>query len=126
MREFFKRYENFYKLILFFVFMGKGVHVLNSEDFDDFISEGIVLIDFYADWCGPCLMMGPIIDEVADKFEGKIKFGKINVDGNELLAAKYEVSSIPNFTIFKDGEVVEQFVGGRTADDMIEILEGFL
>lgn len=106
--------------------MSENVKVLNSESFDDFISEGIVLIDFYADWCGPCLMMAPILDEVADKFEGKIKFGKVDVSGNELLAAKYKVSSIPNFTIFKNGEVVEQFVGGRSPEDLSVILEKHL
>lgn len=106
--------------------MSDNVKVLSPEDFEDFTSEGVVLVDFYADWCGPCMMMGPIVDEVADNFEGKIKFGKLNVDGNEMLAGKYKVTSIPNFTIFKDGEVAEQFVGGRSVEDLTEILEKHL
>ena len=73
---------------------------LTSNEFESFIKEGIVLIDFFAEWCMPCLMMAPVIDELSEKFKGKIKFGKINVGENQQLAQKFNVSSIPNFILF--------------------------
>lgn len=85
---------------------------LTNGEFNDFIKEGIVLIDFFADWCMPCVVMGPIVDELAEKFKGKIKVGKVNIEDNSELAQRYNVASIPNFVVFKDGKVVEQFVGG--------------
>lgn len=99
---------------------------LTNGMFEDFVKEGVVLVDFFADWCMPCVMMGPIVDEMAEKFKGKIKIGKVNIDDNQELAKKHNVVSIPNFVLFKDGEVVEQFVGGMTADDFEERLKGFI
>ena len=92
--------------------MGK---VFTEANFD---AEGLksnttVFVDFWAAWCGPCQMMGPIVDEMAKKYEGKnIKIGKCNVDENGDIAAKYNVMSIPSFMVFKNGEVVDQIVGG--------------
>ena len=91
---------------------------LTNGKFDEFIKEGIVLIDFYADWCMPCVMMGPIVDEVAEKLKGKIKVGKVNVEDNQEIAQKFNVSSIPNFVLFKEGKVVEQFVGGMSEEEL--------
>lgn len=99
---------------------------LSKNSFDDFTKEGIVLIDFWASWCMPCLMMAPVIDEMSEKFEGKIKFGKVNVEDNQELASKFGVSSIPNFILFKYGKVVDQFVGGMTTEDIEEKLEKFV
>ena len=70
-----------------------------------------VLVDFWAPWCGPCQMMGPIIDELAKELEGKIKVGKVNVDENQEISAKYEIMSIPALKVFKGGQVVKEFVG---------------
>ena len=90
---------------------------LNKKEFDEFISKGFVLIDFYADWCMPCLMMSPVIDELSQKFKGKIKFGKINIEDNHAISQKFGVSSIPNFVVFKDGEKISQFVGGMSEEE---------
>ncbi len=102
------------------------VDELTNGAFDDFIKDGIVLIDFFADWCMPCVMMGPIVDEMGEKFKGKIKVAKVNVEDNNELAAKFQVSSIPNFILFKDGKKVEQFVGGISADEFENKLNSFL
>ena len=94
------------------------VQELTNGMFDDFIKEGVVLIDFFADWCMPCLMMAPILDEVGEKLQGKVKIGKIDVGENQDIASKFGVSSIPNFVLFKDGEVAEQFVGSMPAEEL--------
>jgi thioredoxin 1 len=90
---------------------------LTNGEFDSFIKSGIVLIDFFAEWCMPCLMMAPVIEELSDKFKGKIKFGKINVDENSRLAQKFDVMSLPNFILFKDGKASERFVGAIDLED---------
>jgi len=89
----------------------------NKEEFEEFISDGIVLVDFFADWCMPCLMMAPVIDDLSETFEGKIKFAKVNIDDNSDIARKFHVSSIPNFVVFKDGEPIEQFVGAISSEE---------
>jgi len=95
------------------------VKELTNGMFDEFIKEGVVLIDFSADWCMPCLMMAPVLEEIGGKLAGKIKIGKLDVGENQDIASKFGVSSIPNFVLFKDGEVAEQFVGSMP----IEVLE---
>jgi len=99
---------------------------LSKNGFDDFVKDGFVLIDFSADWCMPCLMMAPVIDELSEKFKGKIRFGKINVDDNQELAQKFNVSSIPNFVLFKNGKKVEQFIGAMNSEDFEQRLKGFV
>lgn len=86
-------------------------------------SDKLVLIDFYADWCGPCKMMSPIIDEIAEEVGNKIKVGKINVDENQELAMEYEVMSIPTIIILQNGEVKNSFVGAREKEEIISYLE---
>lgn len=85
-----------------------------------------VLVDFYADWCGPCKMMAPVIDKLATEYEGKVKLGKCNVDDNMELAQKYRISSIPNMKIFKGGEVVENIVGAQSEGALREKLDSVL
>ena len=102
------------------------VRELTKGEFGDFIKEGFVIIDFSADWCMPCVMMGPIFEDLSGKFEGKIKFGKINVEESPEIASKYGVSSIPNFVLLKDGEKVEQFVGSLSEEGFEEKLKSFL
>jgi len=102
------------------------VSELTNGEFNEFIKEGIVLIDFFADWCMPCVMMGPIVDEMSEKFKGKIKVGKVNIEDNQELAHKYGVSSIPNFIVFKDGKVEKQFIGAMDEESFEEKLNEVL
>lgn len=97
---------------------------INGENYEEEVvkSDKPVLIDFYADWCGPCRMMSPIIDEIAEEKSDTIKIGKVNVDENQDLAMKYGVMSIPTIAIIKNGEVEKTFVGVR---DKNEILGAF-
>ncbi len=86
-------------------------------------SDVPVLVDFYADWCGPCKMMGPVVEKLAEEMAGKAKVGKINVDDEGGLAQQYRVVSIPTFLIFKNGMVVETMVGAMSAVALKEKLE---
>lgn len=99
------------------------VEELTNGAFDDFIKNGVVLIDFFAEWCMPCVMMAPVIDELSEKFSGKIKFGKVNVSDNPEIASKFNVSSIPNFTVFKKGKVIGQFIGATSEEEFEEKLK---
>lgn len=90
---------------------------LTGKEFDSYIKKGVVLIDFFAEWCMPCLMMAPVIDELAEKYKGKVKFGKVNIDSEGKLANKYGIRSIPNFILFKDGEKIDQFVGAMSEEN---------
>jgi len=102
-----------------------NVPELTANEISDFVKQdGLVLIDFFAEWCMPCVMMGPIIDEMSEKFDSKIKFGKANIDECREFASKFNVSSIPNFILFKDGEKIDQFIGGMSEEDFEEKLSG--
>ena len=85
---------------------------LNKSNFETEVlkTKGVVLVDFYATWCGPCKMTGPIIERLAEEIK-EVKFVKVDVDQNQELSSQYQVFSIPTFLIFKDGQVVNQFVG---------------
>ena len=100
--------------------------VLNvtSENYESEVlkSEKTVLIDFYADWCGPCKMMSPVIDEIAEEMKETIKVGKINVDENQDLAMEYGVMSIPTIVILKNGEVQKTFVGVTDKEEIKQAL----
>lgn len=99
---------------------------LTKEKFNEFVKEGLVFIDFYADWCMPCVMMGPIVDDIAEKFKGKIKVGKVNIEDNQELAQKHSVSSIPSFFIFKNGKVIDQFMGSISEEELENKLNSHL
>ena len=86
-------------------------------------AEGKVLVDFYADWCGPCRMMSPVIDDIAKALDGKVKVGKVNVDSNQELAIKYDVMSIPTIMVFKNGKTIKTFVGITDKQELLEVLK---
>lgn len=102
------------------------VELSNEKEFGDFVKEGVVLVDFFAEWCMPCVMMAPVFEEVAGKFDGKIKFGKVNLEDSEELGQKFGISSIPSFILFKDGEVSERFEGSMTAEEFEDNLKRFV
>jgi len=106
--------------------MTENVTELSDKEFDNFTKEKVVLIDFYADWCMPCLMMAPVIEDIARKFKGKIKFGKVNIEDNQELAQKFRIVSLPTFMLFKDGKQADQFVGSRSIEDFEEKLKSLL
>lgn len=90
--------------------------MVNKFDGNNFEAEVLksdipVFVDFYADWCGPCKMMSPVIDKMAEEYAGRIKVGKVNVDDDSELAVRYGIMSIPNMVFFKNGEVVDRVVG---------------
>ncbi|MBU2524947.1 thioredoxin [Patescibacteria group bacterium] len=94
---------------------------------DTFASEvlekkGVVLIDFFAVWCGPCQMIAPIIDEIATEFEGRAGVGKVDVDASPDIAGKYGVMSIPTIIIFKDGEEFDKMVGAASKEKIVEAI----
>lgn len=97
--------------------------VLNESSFADEIKSWVVLVDFWAEWCGPCQMMIPILDELTGVMWDKAKVAKVNVDENPALAAQFRVMSIPTMIIFKDGKPVEQIVWVRQVSELKEILE---
>ena len=107
--------------------MSKEVE-LNEANFEAEVikSETPVLVDFWAEWCGPCRMMNPVIEGLATSFEGKVKIGKVNVDQNPDLSSKYGIQGIPSLLIFSKGELVKQLVGAQTEDKLKSELEAIV
>lgn len=96
------------------------VNQISEQNFETDVlkSDKPVIVDFYADWCGPCKMMSPVIDELSDKYKDKMNFCKCNVDDNENIAQKYNIMSIPAIFIFNGGEIVKKFVGAQSKKDL--------
>lgn len=105
--------------------MGKYIE-LNKDNFKDTIAEGVVLVDFWAPWCGPCKMIGPVIEELAGDFEGKAKICKVNTDEEQDVAIEFGIRSIPTIIIFKDGEIVDQMVGAASKQAFTDKLNSYL
>ena len=92
-------------------FTGKPI-ILTDSNFDSEISKHtLIVVDFWAPWCGPCRMVGPLIEELASEYSGKVAFGKLNVDDNRMVPSRFGVRGIPTLMVFKDGEAVDTVVG---------------
>lgn len=89
-------------------------------------AQGTVLVDFYADWCGPCKMMAPLVERMAEKYEGKMKIGKLNVDESMEISDRYKVRNIPTFIFFRNGEPVDTHIGGMSAAELEEKIQSYV
>lgn len=99
---------------------------INEKDFDNEIKKGLAVVDFFATWCGPCRMMGPILEEADKGLEGKVNFIKVDVDENEKLARKFGIMSIPTIIIFENGEQREKHIGLWQKEDMLDEIKSYL
>ena len=102
----------------------ESVLTLNKENFEQEIlnNKGVSLLDFWATWCGPCQVLNPVLERLADDFAGRVKIGKINIDENETLAASYGIRAIPALLFLKDGEVVDRVMGAESEDVLTQKL----
>lgn len=89
---------------------------LSEQNFTNEIGKGVTLVDFYADWCGPCRTLSPILEQVAKEMSGEAKIGKLDIDSAQNLAAQFQVTSVPTLILFKNGEEVDRIVGVRDAE----------
>lgn len=104
---------------------GEKIINLTKENFSQEVlnSDKLVLVDFWAQWCGPCRMVSPIIDELSEDYSERIKVGKINVDEQGELSAQYRVMSIPTIMLFKGGQMVDKVVGARSKDEFSRLID---
>ena len=106
--------------------MANGVTELNKDTFDAAIASGVALVDFWAPWCGPCKMQGPILEQIAPAFAGRATIAKFDVDSGRDIAVKYGIRSIPALLIFKNGELVERSVGAKPKPALAAMLDALL
>ena len=102
--------------------MSELITYLDSEHFEEKIKTGVTLVDFYADWCGPCRMLTPILETVAKDMQGKVTVAKVDIDQNQRVAGTYQVTSVPTMILFKDGKEMNRLVGLRDVDGVKKFL----
>ncbi|MGI5902043.1 MAG: thioredoxin [Desulfitobacteriia bacterium] len=104
---------------------GKNVRTFTAENWDTEVLQNkqTVLVDFWAEWCGPCRMIGPVIDELADEYAGRAVIGKLNVDEQSDVASKYGIMSIPTLILFKNGQIVDKIVGFKSKQDLMQVID---
>ena len=108
--------------------MAEGIVTLTTSTFDELVnsSETPIVVDFWAEWCGPCKMIAPILGEIAVEQAGKVTIAKLNVDENPDLAMKFNVMSIPTLLVFRNGEIVKRLVGAKGKGQLLQELDEFL
>ncbi len=108
--------------------MAEGVDILTDSTFDEEVAaaEVTMVVDFWAEWCGPCRMVAPLLDQIASENEGKIRIWKLNVDDNPAAARRYQVMSIPTMIVFKDGVAKKRIVGAKAKAALLSDLQEFL
>lgn len=102
--------------------MGEHMKKLTEDNFDKEIKEGVTLVDFYADWCGPCRMLAPVLEKVSKEVGAHASIGKLDIDRAQRIASSYQVTSIPTMILFKDGKEIGRLVGLRDADTIKEFV----
>jgi thioredoxin 1 len=108
--------------------MAAGIVTLSDSTFDEEVkgSDELVLVDFWAEWCGPCKMIGPTLEELARDYDGRLKVAKLNVDDSPDVARRFEVLSIPTIILFKEGEPVQRLVGAKGKGQLVQEIDQFL
>ncbi len=102
------------------------MQILNNKTFDNAIKEGIVVVDFFATWCGPCRMMAPILEDLQEELGDNVKIYKVDVDESEALARKFGIMSIPTIIIFENGQVRQKHIGLWQHDDALDTIKSYL
>lgn len=97
--------------------------IITKNEFDAVVGKGVVLIDFFATWCGPCKMLGPVLEEVATELQGSVEIAKVDVDADGELAMKFNIMSVPTMIIFKDGHPVKQLQGFMAKAQLIKAIQ---
>jgi thioredoxin 1 len=105
--------------------MSANIVNLTSETFDSEIKKpgSPILVDFWAEWCGPCRMVAPVLEQLASEYSGRVRVGKVNVDEQSALASKYGIQSIPTLLLFKEGKVVDSMIGAGTRDVLVRLVD---
>ena len=102
--------------------MSEAIIHLDDENFAQSIANGVTLVDFFADWCGPCRMMTPILEAIANEMQGKVKIAKLDIDSAQKTTAQYQVTSIPTIILFKDGKESKRIVGLKDAATLKQLI----
>ena len=105
--------------------MSKNILTLTNGNFESEVKKpgAPILVDFWAEWCGPCRMVAPVLEKLAEEYDGKVRVGKVNVDDESSLAGRYGIQSIPTLLLFKNGKVVEQCIGATSRDVLVKMID---
>ena len=108
--------------------MAEGISTLTDSTFDEEIAgaDGVTIVDFWAEWCGPCKMISPILEEIASEQNGKVRVAKLNVDDNPDATRRFEVMSIPTLIVFQDGQPVKRLIGAKGKGQLLQELSDFI
>lgn len=102
------------------------MEIINEKNFDEKIANGVVLVDFFANWCGPCKMIAPVLEKLSEKYNGQMSFYKVDCDQSQAICMRYGIQSIPTLIIFKDGQVAKQSVGFMGAPQVEALIKAQL